>query len=211
MASYYRIVKRKALPWIRLGIPPCRCWCRKPCSFYKIFKENKPVYLLNLIPSENSNCNTRNTYKITPFHSKRNFLKNYLFPSTVIKWNKLDPNLSVFKRSLLKFIRPSPNSVFNCHNCKGIKYLTRLHLGLSHLHEHKFKHSFEDTLNLFCSCSLDAEINTHFFIYCPLFTNQRYSSWAKLMTVSGKLPPGKFPPIKLPLENSHLEYSHPCF
>ena len=114
-----------------------------------------------------------------PFHTKHNFFKNYFFPSTVIKWNKLDPNLwsgaslSVFKKNLLKFIRPLPSSVFNCHNCKWIKYLTRLCLGLTHMHEHKFKDSFQDTLNPFCSCDLDVETNTHFFLYCPLFINQR--------------------------------------
>ena len=74
---------------------------------------------------------------------------------------------------MLNFIRSSPNSVFNCHNCKGIKYLTILCLGLSDLHEHNFKHSFQDTLNLFCSCGLDIETNMHFFPYCPLFSNQR--------------------------------------
>ena len=156
-----------------------RCWYRKVCLFYKIFKENKPVYLFNLIPSKNSNYNTRNTDKITTFHTKHNFLKNSFFPSTVFEWNKLDPNLrsaaslSVFKKNLLKFIRPSPNSVFNCHNCKGIKYLTRLRLGLSYLREHKFKHSFQDTLNPCCSFGLNVETNTHFFLYFPLFTNQR--------------------------------------
>ena len=41
------------------------------------------------------------------------------------------------------------------------------------MHEHKFKDSFQDTLNPFCSCDLDVETNTHFFLYCPLFTNQR--------------------------------------
>ena len=30
---------------------------------------------------------------------------------------------------------------------KEIKMVTRLRLGLSHLREHKFKHSFRDTLN----------------------------------------------------------------
>ena len=115
-----------------------RRWYRKLCLFYKIFKENKPVYLFNLIPTKNSNYNTRNTDKITLFHTEHNFFKNSFFPSTVIECNKLDSNLrsptslSVFKKNLLKFIRPSPNSVFNCHNCKGIKYLTRLRLGLSH-------------------------------------------------------------------------------
>ena len=36
-------------------------------------------------------------------------------------------------RSILKFNRPSANSFFNCHNPKGIKFITRLRLGLSHL------------------------------------------------------------------------------
>ena len=145
-----------------------RCWYRKVCLFYKIFKENKPVYLFNLIPSKNSNYNTRNTDKITPFHIKHNFFKNSFFSYTVIEWNNIrsaGASLSVFKKN--KFIRPSPNSVFNCHNCKGIKYLTRLRLGLSHLREHKFKHSFQDTFNPFCSCGLDIETNMHFFFTAP--------------------------------------------
>ena len=87
---------------------------------------------------------------MTLFSTKHNFFKNSFFPSSVIEWNKLDPNfrnatsLNLFKKDLLKFIRPSPNvflSVFKFHNCKGIKYLARLHLGLSHLRGHKFKHS----------------------------------------------------------------------
>ena len=99
--------------------------------------------------------------KLILFRTRHNFFKNSFFQSTVIEWNKLDPNLrsitslSVSKKNLLKFIRPSPNSVFNCHNCKGIKYLTRLPLGLSQLHEHKFKLSFQNNQNPFCSCALD--------------------------------------------------------
>ena len=38
----------------------------------------------------------------------------------------------------------------NCHNPQAIKYLSRIRLGLSHLREHKFKHSFQDTLNPVC-------------------------------------------------------------
>ena len=115
-----------------------------------------------------------NELGITLFHTKHKFFKNYFFPSTVIEWNELDHNLrsaailSAFKKNLLKFIRPSPNSVFNCHNCKGIKYPTRLNLVPSHLREHKFRHSFQDTLNPFCSCGLDVERNTHFFSLLPL-------------------------------------------
>ena len=118
-------------------------------------------------------------YKTALFHTKHNFFKNYFFPFTVTEWKKLYLNLQsvasliVFKKKLLKFIRLSPNCVSNCSNCKGMKYFTRLRLGLTHLREHKFKHSFQDTLNPFCSCGLDVETNTHLFLYCPLFSNQR--------------------------------------
>ena len=158
----------------RLGIPPPSALVQETLLILLFFKENKPVYLVNLIPTKNSNYNTRDADKITLFHTKHNFFKSYFFASTVIEWNKLDPNLrsaaslSVFKKNLLKFIRPSRNSVFNCHNCKEIKYLTRLNLGPSHLREHKFKHSFQDTLNPFCLCGLDVETNTHFFSLLPL-------------------------------------------
>ena len=49
------------------------------------------------------------------------------------------------------------------------------------MHEHKFKHSFQDTLNPFCLYGLDVEANTHFFFYCLLFINQRWPLWAHLM------------------------------
>ena len=39
--------------------------------------------------------------------------------------------------------------------------------------KHKFKNSFQDTLNPFCSSDLDVETNPHFFLCCPLFSNQR--------------------------------------
>ena len=83
----------------------CRHWYRKLCLFYKIFKENKPVYLSNLTTSTNSNYNTRNTDKITPLRTKHTFFKNSFFPFTSTEWNKLDPNLrgaaslGVFKKS----------------------------------------------------------------------------------------------------------------
>ena len=63
----------------QLGMESLQCWrwYRKRCLFYKIFKENKPVYLFNLIPIKNSNYNARNTNKTTIFHSKQNFFKKF--------------------------------------------------------------------------------------------------------------------------------------
>ena len=42
-----------------------------------------------------------------------------------------------------------------------------------YLLEHKFIHSFKDTLNQFCLCGLDIESNEQFSIYCLLFSIQR--------------------------------------
>ena len=116
-----------------------RRWCRKLFCFYKIFRSQSPQYIFNIIPTFVRPYNTRNANNIPQFKVKHNFFKNSFFPSVVIEWNKLDlnirnsENLFIFKKKLLKFIRPSGNSVFKCHNPKGIKLLTRLRLGLSHL------------------------------------------------------------------------------
>ena len=80
---------------------------------------------------------------------------------------------SIFKKIILQFIRPSPSSILNCHNLKGVKLLTRLRLGLSHLRDHKFKHSFQDSLNPICNCGTDVETTTHYLLHCPLFSDER--------------------------------------
>ena len=73
----------------------------------------------------------------------------------------------------MKFIHPSGNSVFRCHNFKGIKLLTRPRLGLSHLREHKFKHGFLDSLNPICTCGQNIETSTHFLLHCSNYSNER--------------------------------------
>ena len=42
---------------------------------------------------------------------------------------------------------------------------------LSLLREHKFKYYFQDTVNLLCSRSLEAESTYHLFLCCQNFTN----------------------------------------
>ena len=95
------------------------------------------------------------------------------------EWNKLDLNirnsesLTSFKSRVLKFIRPSENSVFLCNNPKRIQLLTRLRPGLSHLRDHKFKHNFLDTLNPICNCGEDIETSCYYLLHCSLYTNER--------------------------------------
>ena len=123
------------------------------------------------------------------FKSKHNFFKNSFSASTISEWNKLDPSLRnsesflTFKKNILQFIRRTANFVYNCHNIKGIKLITLLRLGLSHLREHKSKHNFffiyiykkkkeyQEYLNPLCNCGHDIESTTYFFLHCPLFTN----------------------------------------
>ena len=156
-----------------------RRWFRKLCTFYKIFKHQSPLYLYELLPIKTTPHNTRSSINLPLFHIRQIFFKNSFFPSAVIEWDNLDlsiqnsKSLSIFKKCILKFIRSSPDSTHNCFNTKGIKYLTRLRLGLSHLPEHKFKHGFFDSLNPICNCRLDIETMCHFLLHCPNFINER--------------------------------------
>ena len=55
----------------------------------------------------------------------------------------------VFKNSVRKFVRRTPNSLFNISD-----RLTRLHVSLSHRKEHKFNFNFQDTINPICFFSV---------------------------------------------------------
>ena len=55
----------------------------------------------------------------------------------------------------------------------GMKYITRIRLGLSHLRYHKFKHRFLDAIDPLCSCSTGIENTVHYFLHCPNFSTAR--------------------------------------
>ena len=69
----------------------------------------------------------------------------------------------------------------------GIKLVTRLHLGLSHLHEHKFKRIFQDTLNPLCNCGMDFESSTHFLHQCPSYINERCTLMSSLNRINPEI------------------------
>ena len=156
-----------------------RSWFRKLRHFYKVLNEKSPLHLFDWIPNLNRVHETRHSSNIPAIHTRHNYLKNSFFPSTIYEWNNLDckirnsGSLSIFKKNLLNFIRPCANSIFNIHNPYGIKLLTRLRLGLSHLRAHKFRHCFQDTVNPLCDCGNDTETTTHFFLHCPSFHTSR--------------------------------------
>ena len=162
-------------------------------NFYKIFNEKPPSYLFGLIRNFNRVLNTRLSYNIPPIKVRHNYFKNLFFPSAITKWNKLDLNirnpasLNTFKKKILNFIRPSANSIFDIHNPLGIKLLTRLRLGLSHLHEHKFRHCFQDTLNPLCECGKYIESTMHFFLHCTNFLIPRQTLFQKIRDIDDSI------------------------
>ena len=72
----------------------------------------------------------------------------------------------MFRNYLLKEIRPKRSPLYDIHNPSGIKLLTRLRLGLSHLNEQKFNHNFNDCDNPFCTWRLEPESTSQFFLHC---------------------------------------------
>ena len=110
-----------------------RRWFRKLCYFFKITKNQSPKYLFDKIPTTRTAYRTINNIGNIPrFNVKHILFKNSLFPSSVIDWNNLDKSirssesLTLFKKSILQFIRPTLNRTFNCHSPVGIKLIRRL-------------------------------------------------------------------------------------
>ena len=98
----------------------------------------------------------------------------------------LGPSLSGIKQMLkikILHIFHKPSPLYNIHNPSGIKLLTRLRSGLSHLNEHKFNHNFDDCVNPFCTCSLELESTSHFFLHCHHYNTIRSISFEDLNSV----------------------------
>ena len=97
------------------------------------------------------------------------------------EWNMVDSDdwssqsFNIFKNKFSKFILPKVNAFFNCINSKGVKIITRLWLGLSHLQDHKFKHYLQDCLKPICSCGTEVETTVHYLLHCPNNLDERKS------------------------------------
>ena len=117
-------------------------------------------------------------------------IKNVLLQSFTdlrVNWNQLDPNIQnsssieIFKRALLKCIRPKSAQVYKIHHPRGLKLLTRIRLGLIHLREHKFRHNFNDTIDPFCLCGTNClETSEHYFLHCPTYAHLRLKLFENL-------------------------------
>ena len=147
-----------------------KSWFKWLRAFYKFKTTHIPKYLHELLPTGSHIYNTCNIENVETYYCRTDLFKYSFFPYVIVEWNKLDINLRnaksflIFRNSLLKIGRPIQNPIYNIHDPMGIKYLTRLRLGLSHLNDHKFRHNFQDCLNPLCPCSLEVESNSLFII-----------------------------------------------
>ena len=189
-----------------------RRWFRRLCVFYKIKATQLPSYLYDLIPKSNHNYNTRNIDHIDPYFCRTDVFKYSFFPYTIVEWNKLDANLKnaksymCFRNSLLKIGRPVQNSIFKIFNPLGIKFLTRLRLGLSHLNKHRFRHNFQNCLNPLCSCMLEVESTTHFFLHCRFYDTLRQTLLDTVVTIIQD-----FSNLSDDLQANHLMFGSPSY
>ena len=69
-----------------------------------------------------------------------------------------------------RFGQSTAKPSYNIRNLLGLKFLTRLRLGLSHLNENNFKYCLQDGVNPSCSFSLKIESLSLLFLHCHLFT-----------------------------------------
>ena len=85
-----------------------------------------------------------------------------------MEWNKIDFHIcnsasrNVFKEVILKLIRPEPSQV---DSSGGLKFLTRIRLGLSYVADYKFRYTFQDRTNPVCCCGQEIKISTHFLLH----------------------------------------------
>ena len=70
---------------------------------------------------------------------------------------------------------PTPNNIFNCESRRGIKLITWLCVGLSHLRELKVKHSFQDTLTTICSSTFDVKPTSHYILHYSTYNDERHT------------------------------------
>ena len=174
-----------------------RRWTRKLFFFHKIILGLLPSYLKDyLIPCDNlrtylTRSSTQKRIKTFPARTK--IFESSFFPHCAEAWGNLSEELrninsiNTFKTSILNFVRPTENSVFQVHDINGVKLLTRLRLDFSHLNEHKFRHNFNDTINPMCSCGKEPETTLHYLLRCDLYSIYRLELLNDICTLNGSL------------------------
>ena len=88
--------------------------------------------------------NTGSVEDVAMLYIRTDIFRYFFFPSSISKWNKLDLKIQLSK-TLLTWCQSSQSTQFN--------------------------YNFQDYLNPFCSCSLEVESVSHFFLHCHYYSN----------------------------------------
>ena len=169
-----------------------RRWMRRLCLFYKVVSAKLPAYIYDIIPPVSQSQRHPNTFNSIPCRTE--YFKNSFFPCVIGDWNKLNPEIrrsgsyNIFRKSIWNFIRPSPKKVYNNNDAIGIKLINRLRVSFSYLREYTFKHNFRDTLNPLCSCSIEVESTSHYFLHSHFFDASRATLMNVLRNIDSDLP-----------------------
>lgn len=131
--------------------------------------------MINITRTLNRSCFTRYLENF-PYFKVKCFFKNFFVLSAMMEWSRLDkkhPNILTCLTKHCQFIWLYQKSVHNNHKPKRVKFSTRLGLSLSHLYDHKFKHSFTDTLNPLSNCGKDNDTLSYYLSHCPTYLQGR--------------------------------------
>ena len=167
-----------------------RRWLRRLTIFYKIKTGLTPSYLGDHIPIRREiNMVLRHRNEITPFIRTERY-ENSFFPYTISEWKKLDaeakskPSVVSFKKYINNnYIRSPGHPLFGICDKYGICLLTKIRVGFSDLRDHRSYHNF-NCISPVCCCGLDDETPVHFFLCCPLFTNERAILLSKISDIT---------------------------
>ena len=135
-----------------------RCM-RHFCLYYKTLSTKMSMYIYKLVfPKKNS---LRYPKTVTRLSCRTDlFKKKISFHSVLNACSKLDLEIQdsipedIFSDALLKSIRLPSFKACSINDPIGLKMITRRHVGLSHLREHKFKQNINDTLIPLCFFSI---------------------------------------------------------
>ena len=161
--------------------------------------------ILGLLPSYHKDylipCDNLRTYltqsstqkRIKTFPARTKIFESSFFPHCAEAWGNLSEELrninsiNTFKTSILNFVTPRENSVFEVHVINGVKLLTSLRLDFSHLNEHKFQHNFHDIINPMYSCSKEPETTLLYLLRCGLYSIYRLELLNYICALNGSL------------------------
>ena len=136
-----------------------------------------------------SGCSTRSMQIVPYFKKKQNKTFSKTLSPRQLLQNSLHKNirnsrsLKSFRNSIVIFIGLSANrSIFISHNPKGIKFILRQRLRLSHLRERKF-----NLLKPICNCRLDIKSTLHYLLHCPTYNTEKHILLSSLEDVDNNL------------------------